>query len=117
MPQRRPPRPEQREGGIRVEEPIDELIVAALRGEPLSTKDLATRLHAKPSAVYRRCCGLEERGVLTSTIEPGGRLLFCVDDQEVLTAANYERCHEKKHDIRSILVKRRIWSLRQPRAR
>jgi MarR family len=109
---RRVPRKEEEKGWPQwVVEGSGGMIRDALQTEPLSTRDLASRLSIKSSSVYRQCRRLEEEGLLASSLTEGSRLLFCVDDREVITAANYERCRAEKHEIRTFLGKKRMWEL------
>lgn len=90
---------------------LESKILAALRAKSQSTFDLAKHLNVEQSTVYRLCRKLEGAKVVQSVLDPGARLLYCLDDGEVVTQSNYKRCSDQEHDIRSFVGKKRVWGL------
>lgn len=85
------------------------LLTAIRKNGTISTPKLAEEIGRDPKKAYRDCHEMEKDGLLSSSTEPGQKLLFCVDDREVLTQDNHEE-HEG-HDLRSFFAKVKVWSL------
>jgi hypothetical protein len=90
---------------------LDNKILNALKKRPLSTKVLADAVGEDKKRVYGRCRRLERDGSLESSLVPGARLLYCVDDQRVVTGAEYEACKDENHDLRAFFNEERLWRL------
>lgn len=90
---------------------LDSKILKALKKRPLSTKVLADTVGEDKKKIYSRCRWLERDGSLESSLEPGARLLYCVDDQRVVTGAGYEACKDENHDLRAFFNEERLWRL------
>jgi hypothetical protein len=90
---------------------LDQEILNALRSRPLLTQDLAKELSENPRKIYSRCRQLEKLGSLGSELILTKRLLYCVDDQEVVTGDNYDECHAQDHELRLFHIKERRWHL------
>lgn len=88
---------------------IDRQILLALAEQERPTPTVA-RLIGQPLArTYRRCRRLESLGLLESTLVKGKTLLYCLDDEEVVTRENYATCCD--HDLRSFDGMTRLWGL------
>ncbi len=85
------------------------LLTAIRNNGMISTSKLANATQGDPKKVYRDCHEMEKDGLLSSSSEPGQKLLFCVDDREVITHDNHEE-HEG-HDLRSFFAKVKVWTL------
>ena len=86
-------------------------ILEVLKDGPLSTKRIAAALALPHAGVYSRCRRLEDKGKLKSKLSRGSGALFCIDDDKVVSRAEYERCKEEDHELRAIDTEERIWSL------
>jgi hypothetical protein len=75
------------------------------------TKDLAQNVNEDAARVYSHCRRLESAGSVKSSLVEGKRLLYCVEDQEVVTVANYDTCRDEGHELRFFFIKERLWSL------
>lgn len=93
---------------------LDNKILNALKKRPLSTKALADAVGEDKKRIYSRCRRLERDGALESSLVPGTRLLYCVDDQRVVTGAEYEACKDENHDLRAFFNDERLWRLTAP---
>ncbi len=90
---------------------FDRAICDTLQSAAMSTVDLAGTLGAKSTKVYSHCRALEGRGVLTSSHTSNATLLFCLDDRRVVTGADYERCRDEGHQLRSFPNDVIVWAL------
>ena len=90
---------------------VNTRILELLKDGPLSTKRIATELGVQHTSVYSRCRRLQDKGQLTSKLTRGPGPVYCIDDDKVVSRGEYERCKEEDHELRSIDVDERIWSL------
>ncbi len=97
--------------GTRKAPDVNEQIRVALRDGPMSTHDLAAALALDHGKVYRRCCKLEEEGMLKSRLEVMDGPMYCVDEHKAITRADYEHCREEDHALRPMHKDVRIWEL------
>lgn len=86
---------------------LEDKILAALKRGRLSTRDLADALGEPVSRISYYCRKLK----LKSDLEQGPKLLFCVDEQQVVGSGTYEACKEEEHELRFFYAKVRVWRL------
>jgi type I site-specific restriction-modification system R (restriction) subunit len=97
--------------GKRNDSNLYQKILDAFKERPMATKELANRLKADARKIYSHCRRLEKLGSLKSDLVLSKRLLYCLDDQEVVTEENYNDCHEQDHELRLFPIKERLWQL------
>lgn len=77
----------------------------------MRTQELAVELIEEARKVYSHCRRLEKLGSLESDLVISKRLLYCLEDRKVVTAENYDECHEQDHELRLFYIKERLWRL------
>jgi len=90
---------------------LNQIILDALKKRPMRTQELAADLNEGARKIYSHCRRLEKLGALKSDLVISKRLLYCLDDRKVVTAENYDECHEQDHELRLFHIKERLWRL------
>lgn len=92
-------------------EEVDRDILLVLTDQERPTPVIARLIGQPAPRTYRRCRRLEALGLLESTLVVGRALLYCLDDEEVVTTETYAVC--RHHDLRSFDGQVRLWGLTQ----